>query len=112
MYNMFELKYQSLQDSILSVFDRIKKDELLSTMLNDRTSSIHLEDRVREIFGEVVAEERELIFKKLGTQIANLKFENEELSRQLKRLKESNSNMEKEFCTERLTFEQIKNNTD
>ena len=76
MHSMFELRYQSLEDSIISVFDRIKKDELLATMLNDRTSSLHMEDRLKEIFGEVVAEERELIFKKLGTQIANLKFEN------------------------------------
>jgi hypothetical protein len=47
MYGMFELKYQSLHDSILSVFERIKKDEILSTMVNDRTSSIHLQDRVK-----------------------------------------------------------------
>jgi hypothetical protein len=53
---MFELKYQSLHDTILSVFDRIKKDELLATMFNDRTTSIHLQDRVREIFSDVVAE--------------------------------------------------------
>jgi hypothetical protein len=47
MYGMFELKYQTLHDSIASVFERIKKDEILSTMLNDRTSSIHLQDRVK-----------------------------------------------------------------
>lgn len=43
MYGMFELKYQTLNDSILSVFERIKKDELLSTMFNDRTTSVHLQ---------------------------------------------------------------------
>jgi len=91
---MFELKYQSLHDSILSVFDRIKRDEILSTMFNDRTTSTHLEERVKEIFSEVVAEERELIFKKLGTQIANLKFENEELNRKLERLKNNNNHLE------------------
>lgn len=47
MYTMFELKYQSLHDSILSVYDKIKKDELLSTMINDKTSSIHMEDRIK-----------------------------------------------------------------
>ena len=110
MYGMFELKYQSLHDSILSVFERIKKDEILSAMVNDRTSSIHLQDRVKQIFSEVVAEQRELIFKKMGTQITNLKFENEELARQLKKIKESADHLEKDFYTERLGFEQTKNN--
>lgn len=93
MYSMFELKYQSLNDSILSVFDRIQKDELLSTMLNDRTTSIHIQDRVKEIFSEVVQEAREIIVMRMGTQITNLKFENEELHRQIKRLKDTNSNL-------------------
>lgn len=64
-------------------------------MINDKTSSIHMEDRVKEIFREVIEEERELIFIKMGTQITNLKFENEELSRTIKRLKESTTCMEK-----------------
>lgn len=42
MYGMFELKYQTLHDAILSVFERIKKDELLGAMLSDRTTSVHL----------------------------------------------------------------------
>jgi len=40
----------------------------------------------------------------MGTQITNLKFENEELARQLRRLKESADNLEKDFYTERLGF--------
>ena len=110
MYGMFELKYQSLHDSILSVFELIKKDEILSTMLNDRTSSIHLQDRVKQIFSEVVAEQRELIFNKMGTQIINLKSENEKLSRQLKKIKQSADHLQKDYYTQRLGFQETKNN--
>jgi hypothetical protein len=35
----------------------------------------------------------------MGTQITNLKFENEELSRQLKKIKESADHLEKDFYT-------------
>jgi hypothetical protein len=76
MNAMYEVRYQTLEDSIKAVYERIKKDDLLPTMFNDRVTSMHIEDRVKEIFGEVVAEEREIIFKKMGSQIANLKFEN------------------------------------
>ena len=55
MYSMFELKNESLVNSIRSVFDRIKGDEVLSAMLNDATTSVHMNERVKEIFGEVVA---------------------------------------------------------
>ena len=56
MYTMYELKYNTLNDSILSVFDRIKKDEILSTMFHDRNTTVHIEERVKEIFSEVVTE--------------------------------------------------------
>lgn len=109
MQGMYELRYQSLEDAIAGVYDRIRKDELLPTMFNDRVTSLHIQDRVKEIFSEVVAEERELIFKKMGSQIASLKFENEEQARVIKRLKESTQSMEKNFYTERETIEQAKN---
>ena len=57
-----------------------------------------------------MAEERELIFKKMGMQITNLKYENEDLAKELRRLKDNKSCMEKEFFTERLTIEQARNN--
>jgi hypothetical protein len=46
----------------------------------------------------------------MGSQIASLKFENEEQARVIKRLKESTQSMEKNFYTERETIEQAKNN--
>ena len=42
MYGMFQSQIQSLHDSIKLVFDRIRQDELLSTLLNDRTTSVHM----------------------------------------------------------------------
>jgi predicted RNase H-like nuclease (RuvC/YqgF family) len=59
-------------------------------MLNDRTTSAHIHERIKEIFSETITHEREIIFKKLGTQITNLKFENEQLQREIERLKNSN----------------------
>lgn len=47
MQAMFEVRYQTLNDAIGSVYDRIKKDEVLSTMYNDRTTSIHMDERIK-----------------------------------------------------------------
>lgn len=108
--SIFQMRYQQLHNSIRSVFDRIKEDELLSAMLNDRTTSVHIDDRVKQIFSEVVAQERELIIRRMDVQMVNLRYEKEELSRQVMRLTESTKNLENEFRTERMTFQQTRNN--
>ena len=64
-------------------------------MIYEQTFRKHIEDRVKYIFRELIEEGRELIFIKMGTQITNLKFENEELSRAIKRLKELTTCMKK-----------------
>jgi hypothetical protein len=46
MQGMFEVRYKSLQDSIKAVYERVRRDELLATMLNDHTSATHIEERV------------------------------------------------------------------
>lgn len=76
-------------------------DEVLSAMLNDRTTSAHVHERVKEVFSEAITHEREIIFKKLGTQITNLKFENEQLQREVDKLRDSQQNQERNFMTER-----------
>jgi len=44
---MYEVRYQSLQDTVKAVYDKIKQDELLGTMLQDKSTSSHAEERIK-----------------------------------------------------------------
>ena len=64
-------------------------------MFHDRTTSLHREERVNEIFLEIVTEERELLLKKVSDKYSHLAVENEDLKKQLLRLGENKNSLEK-----------------
>ena len=45
---------EKLHGAIQSVYEKVLTDEVLSAMMNDKTTSAHIDDRVKEIFSEVV----------------------------------------------------------
>jgi truncated hemoglobin YjbI len=51
---MLEGRHETLKDAIDSVYKRIMADEVLAAMLNDRTTSVHVHERVKEVFSEVI----------------------------------------------------------
>jgi hypothetical protein len=60
-----EARFQALKETIKSVFNHIQEDELLGAMKEDTTSFEFLNQRVKEIFEEVIENEREAYIEKL-----------------------------------------------
>ena len=60
-----EARFQTLKETIKSVYNQIQEDELLGAMREDITSFEFMNQRVKEIFEEVVENEREVYIEKL-----------------------------------------------
>ena len=96
LHELFKRSLVGLEKAIEGVFGRIQQDELLSTMLLDETTSIHKGERVREIFGEVVTEEVEFMYKQLNGEVAKWKGAYEEVRLRYEQLEKSTQHHEKQ----------------
>lgn len=82
----YEKRLENLKEDIKLVYQRLTSDELLLTMKEDPTSVEFLNQRVREIFDEVISNDREIILEKIYKQYANIKSEYRKLEEEKKRV--------------------------
>lgn len=47
MKNFYEMRFQTLQDTLASSYRRVLQDEIMTTMLRDTTTVNYLEERVK-----------------------------------------------------------------
>ena len=73
--NFYEMRMQALQESIKDAVYQIINDDLLKTMKEDSTSFEFSHQRIKEIFEDVISNDREVIIEKLTMQYSNLKNE-------------------------------------
>ena len=73
--SMYELRIQSFQDTLKSIFMLIQKDELLDAMKQDEASEEFMNQRVREIIDDCLYNDREIMIEKLTYQYSHLKVE-------------------------------------
>lgn len=90
-FDQYELKsqkdarFQALQETIKSVYSQILEDELLHAMKEDSSSTEFLHQRVKEIFEEVIENDREIYIEKLMTQYSYVKNLYKQLEDELRR---------------------------
>ena len=82
----YEKRLENLKEDIKLVYQRLSSDELMLTMKEDPTSVEFLNQRVREIFDEVISNDREIILEKVYKQYANIKSEYRKLEEEKKRV--------------------------
>ncbi|CAD8168817.1 unnamed protein product [Paramecium octaurelia] len=75
MRSFYDMKYQTLFETVKEALDKIMNDELIDTMRQDITSQEFVYQRVREMFEEIILSEREVLIEKLSSQYAYLKME-------------------------------------
>ena len=73
--SMYEMRIQSFQETLKTIFLSVQKDELLDTMKQDEASEEFLNQRVREIIDECMYNDREVMIEKLSYQYTHLKVE-------------------------------------
>ena len=71
---------------VKTVYQRIISDELLLTMKDDPTSLEFVNQRVREIFEEVITNDREIILEKIYKQYSYLKVEYKKIEEEKKQV--------------------------
>lgn len=57
------------------MYKKIAEDEVLVTMKKDMASAEFVAERVKEVFEEVVSNEREIMIERLGYQLTEVKSE-------------------------------------
>lgn len=85
------------------------QDDILLTLAEDKVTKGHATERVKELFSEIVLGEREILIERLGTQITEIRLRCEEWKRKYDKLKEEADSLEKNYGSERLANEQLKN---
>jgi len=73
--NLYEMRIQTLQESIRNAFKLVQSDELIETMKHDPASEEFAAQRVKEIIEECIFSDREALVDKLSQQYAYLKTE-------------------------------------
>ena len=74
-------QYQTLQMTISDAYKKVLQDEILTTMIGDKTTIPFIEERVKELFIEIIGNEREVLIEKLGLQLSDLNFHYGELKK-------------------------------
>lgn len=86
------MRYQTLHETISSSYKKVLQDEMLSTFIRDSTTVNYLEDRVKELFKEIVDNEREVVIQKIGLEYTEMKFNYQELEKKYNILKRQSQN--------------------
>ena len=81
-----EQRFQSLEETIKGVYQQILDDELLGAMREDSSSTDFVAQRVKEIFEEVVENEREIYIEKLLSQYNYMKNMYKQLEDELRKV--------------------------
>lgn len=84
---MRDMRFQSLQETIKGVYHQILEDELLSAMKEDSSSTDFVNQRVKEIFEEVIENDREIYIEKLMSQYTYMKTMYKQLEEDLRKVK-------------------------
>ena len=92
MKNVYEMRYQTLHETISSSYKKVLQDEMLSTFIRDSTTVNYLEDRVKELFKEIVDNQREVVIQKIGLEYTEMKFNYQELEKKYNVLKRQSQN--------------------
>ncbi|KAL4511780.1 hypothetical protein ABPG72_012625 [Tetrahymena utriculariae] len=85
MRELYEMRFQTLQETIRDVYEKVIKDDLIQTMKDNPISQEYIHQRVRELFEEIVLSEREVIIDKLSSQYTFLKAEFSKLENEKRR---------------------------
>jgi hypothetical protein len=83
---IYEMRIQTLQESIKNAFKLVQSDELIDTMRQDLTSGEFINQRVREIIDECINSDREALIEKLTQQFSLLKAEYAKLEQENNRV--------------------------
>lgn len=105
MKNFYEMRFQTLQETMSGSYKRVLQDEILTTMVRDSTTVSYLEDRVKELFKEIIENEREVLIEKLGLQYSELKFHYQELEKKYATLKRDSETSQQRSFKDRLSSE-------
>jgi hypothetical protein len=54
MKNFYEMRFQTLQETMANSYRKVWQDEILTTMIRDTTTFNYIEDRVKELFKEII----------------------------------------------------------
>ena len=84
--NFYEKRIEVLKEDVKMVYQKIISDDLFHTMKEDPTSLEFVNMRVREIFEEVINNDREIILEKIYKQYAYLKAEYKKLEEEKKKV--------------------------
>jgi len=84
--NLREIRFQALQETIKGVYQQIMEDELLVAMKEDSSSTDFVNQRVKEIFDEVIENEREIYIDKIMSQYSYMKGMYKQLEDELRKV--------------------------
>ena len=86
MKQMREMRFQALQEAIKGVYHHIIDDEILGTMKEDSSSTDFINQRVKEIFEEVIESDREIYIEKLMSQYTYMKAMYKQLEDEMRKV--------------------------
>jgi len=75
MKHFYQLRLRNFEESLSKLYQRLFDDELMKTLKKDAISADFINERVREIFQEIVSNDKEILLTNITAQYANLKHE-------------------------------------
>lgn len=74
-----EARFETLKESLKGIYKRLLDDEILKVMREDHSSSDFINERIEEIFNEVIDNDREELLNKFAEKYQVLKNQYEDL---------------------------------
>lgn len=74
-----DVRFETLKESLKGIYKRLLDDEILKVMREDHSSSDFINERIEEIFNEVIDNDREELLNKLAEKYQILKNQYDEL---------------------------------
>ena len=75
MKHFYQLRLRNFEESLSKLYTRLFDDELMKTLKKDAISADFIHERVREIFQEILSNDKEILLTNITAQYANLKHE-------------------------------------
>lgn len=100
-----EERLEAITDKVRVIYDNIRRDEVISTMRSDPTSSIFISHRMKEICDNHLAQEREETIDRLTEDVAISQAELRKIDKELRELKHTFETTHESFHHERLRLQ-------
>ena len=75
MKQFYQMRLRSFEESINKLYQRLFDDELMKTLKKDSISSDFIYERVKELFQEILSNDKEILLTNITSQYAMLKNE-------------------------------------